>query len=121
MTIDEVLIRPVNHYLMGMAGAANSIHSEISVRGNLAEVKPDIEAARAAFLENCANMLADPSKYAKIADYQLKPGDNEFLQSLMEKAKQADWLKPAEVQELSDYIAAYCPGNPIRKGFLSQQ
>ena len=106
---------------MGMAGAANSIHSEISVKRNLSELTPDIEQARAAFIENCANMLADPSRYAKIEGYQIKTEDREFLQELLEKSKQADWLSSSDVQSLCDYIAGYCPGNQIREGFLGSK
>ncbi len=121
MAIDDALIRPVNHYLGGRVGVTMSCHEEISVKANLEDVRPDIEGARGAFMTDLTDMLSNPAKYVKINGYQLRPEDKDFLQSLMEKAEQADWLKPADVQELSDYIAAYCPASPIREGFLGSK
>ena len=62
MTLDDALVRPVNHYILGNGIAiASTSHSEAVVRGNLAELKPPIETGRDRCISACEDILANPA------------------------------------------------------------
>ena len=109
MTIDNVLIPPVSHYLGGMVGVAKATHSEIQYKGQVSEeMTAAIERARLAFLQQCEGLLNNPNKYVKQSGYQLSPQDLEFLQKVLDTARQIDWNNPQKVKDLGDFVDSQC-------------
>ena len=126
MTIDNVMLGAVRHYLMGRVSVARLIHSEIAETGRTLDhitssgtLGGNIDSANQSFLHDCREMLKDPvpEQYSHTPNYHLKPEDRKFLTELGTKGEEADWRKPEEIDALRLYIDEYAPHG----GFGSNQ
>ena len=119
MTIDNVMLGAVRHYLRGTVSVAQMIHSEIAETGRTFDYRVgdgstlggEIDNAKQSFLHDCREMLKDPvpEQYSHTVDYHLKPEDRHFLTELDTKGEEVDWRKPEELDTLELYIDAYAP------------
>ena len=127
MTIDNVMLGAVRHYLMGTASVARMIHSEIAETGRSLDyvilkdgrtLGGDIASAKQSFLRDCKEMLKDPvpEQYSHTPNYHLRPKDRTFLTELYTKGEKADWRKPEELDALRLYIDEYAPHGGFESG-----
>ena len=115
MTLDQALVPAVSHYIGGRIGSAMVILQEVQVKGELPELIAAIDTSRASCLSSCNDLIVRPGIYAKQQTYQLSPQDRDFLQMTRQKIEQSHWRNLKEVQELSDFVDAYCQqGNMLR-------
>lgn len=127
MTIDRVMLSAVRHYLAGMVGVTNCIHSEIQATGSSFDhiiskdgrtLGDDVNNAKQAFLRDCREMLKDPvpTQYAHLEDYHLKPDDRSFLTDLCRMAEETNWRNDEGMTRLRTYIDAYAPHGGFKSG-----
>lgn len=127
MTIDQVMLGAVRHYLMGMASAARLTHSEMKETGRSFDhvfskdgktLGESIDDAKQAFLRDCREMLKDPvpTQYAHLENYHLRPGDRNFINELNRMAESIDWKNPENVEGLVKKIDAYAPHGGFKSG-----
>ncbi|MCP3682846.1 MAG: hypothetical protein GY861_09170 [bacterium] len=119
MTIDDVMLGAVRHYLRGNVAVAKVFHDTIKFRnhsldtptGEDSTYRIDLDVVKRIFMFNCKRMLGDPfpKQYSHQEGYELTSKDKEFLVELQKRAEEADWHNPAEVKGISEYIDEYAP------------
>ena|SRR3989338_7945160 len=115
MTLDQVMLSAVRHYLGGRIGGASAAHSEMHSTGR--SLNAEIDSSKKLFLDDLKDMLQDPVPilYSHQEDYHLTGDDRQFLDSLYHDAEKGNWRNSEEIEKIKSALDKYAPITGIGK------